>query len=471
MHKLESMDIRHLVISMSVPIALSMLLSALYNIIDSMFVAGYSQEALLSVSLCYPIQTLMIAIACGIGVGFNTVLARYLGEQKPEMASQSVLNGMLLALISWLLFLAFGFLGSRWFLGLFTREAEVIAQGDAYLKICCGFSFAIFFQITFERIMQATGRPMYNLAIQGTGALINIILDPVFIFTFNLGVAGAAIATVIGQVTAMGLGIWITYRKVPEIHMDIRKFRWDGPLMLRILQIGIPAMVMQAVMSFMSVFMNWILMPFSAMAVSVFSVYIKLQQFVFMIVMGFTNALIPIVSFNFGPGSPLLADDGHGDHAGRNHPVSADPRAAAGVVQRQSGHVCHWHSVSAHHFPQFCLCGCVHDPVFCLPSPGSSRDESWHHPASAAGIADPDDGDPGSSVWTGCRVERVRGHGSDLRHSLDPGVGQSEKAGGSAAGIAVQAIDDEHEKRRLGMAPFALFKSYFHAFSQRTCDF
>ncbi|WP_286149192.1 MATE family efflux transporter, partial [Faecalibaculum rodentium] len=160
MHKLESMDIRHLVVSMSVPIALSMLMSALYNIIDSMFVAGYSQQALLSVSLCYPIQTLMIAIACGIGVGFNTVLARYLGEQKPEMASQSVLNGMLLALISWLLFLAFGFLGSRWFLGLFTREAEVIAQGDAYLKICCGFSFAIFFQITFERIMQATGRPM-----------------------------------------------------------------------------------------------------------------------------------------------------------------------------------------------------------------------------------------------------------------------------------------------------------------------
>ncbi len=300
MHKLESMDIRHLVVSMSVPIALSMLMSALYNIIDSMFVAGYSQQALLSVSLCYPIQTLMIAIACGIGVGFNTVLARYLGEQKPEMASQSVLNGMLLALISWLLFLAFGFLGSRWFLGLFTREAEVIAQGDAYLKICCGFSFAIFFQITFERIMQATGRPMYNLAIQGTGALINIILDPVFIFTFNLGVAGAAIATVIGQVTAMGLGIWITRKKVPEIHVDIRKFRWDGPLMLRILQIGIPAMVMQAVMSFMSVFMNWILMPFSAMAVSVFSVYIKLQQFVFMIVMGFTNALIPIVSFNFG---------------------------------------------------------------------------------------------------------------------------------------------------------------------------
>lgn len=300
MHKMESMDIRHLVVSMSVPIALSMLMSALYNIIDSMFVAGYSQEALLSVSLCYPIQTLMIAIACGIGVGFNTVLARYLGEQKPEMASQSVLNGMLLALISWLLFLAFGFLGSRWFLGLFTREAEVIAQGDAYLMICCGFSFAIFFQITLERIMQATGRPMYNLAIQGTGALINILLDPVFIFTFHLGVAGAAIATVIGQVTAMGLGIWITRRKVPEIHMDIRKFRWDGPLMLRILQIGIPAMVMQAVMSFMSVFMNWILMPFSAMAVSVFSVYIKLQQFVFMIVMGLTNALIPIVSFNFG---------------------------------------------------------------------------------------------------------------------------------------------------------------------------
>lgn len=300
MHKMESMDIRRLVISMSIPIALSMLLSALYNIIDSMFVAGYSQQALLAVSLCYPVQTLMIAIACGIGVGFNTVLARFLGEQKPDMASQSVLNGLFLALISWIVFLLFGLFGAKWFLGLFTQEAAVIEQGDAYLKICCGFSFAIFFQITYERIMQATGRPMYNLAIQGTGALINIILDPVFIFTFNQGVAGAAIATIIGQITAMGMGIWITHRKVPEIHTDIRQFRWNGALMLRILQIGIPAMVMQAVMSFMSVFMNWILMPYSSMAVSVFSVYIKLQQFVFMIVMGFTNALIPIVSFNFG---------------------------------------------------------------------------------------------------------------------------------------------------------------------------
>lgn len=300
MHKMESMDIRRLVISMSIPIALSMLLSALYNIIDSVFVAGYSQQALLAVSLCYPVQTLMIAIACGIGVGFNTVLARFLGEQNPDMASQSVLNGLFLALISWIIFLLFGLFGAKWFLGLFTQEAAVIEQGDAYLKICCGFSFAIFFQITYERIMQATGRPMYNLAIQGTGALINIILDPVFIFTFNQGVAGAAIATIIGQITAMGLGIWITHRKVPEIHTDIRKFRWNGALMLRILQIGIPAMVMQAVMSFMSVFMNWILMPYSSMAVSVFSVYIKLQQFVFMIVMGFTNALIPIVSFNFG---------------------------------------------------------------------------------------------------------------------------------------------------------------------------
>lgn len=300
MHKMESMGIRRLVISMSIPIALSMLLSALYNIIDSMFVAGYSQQALLAVSLCYPVQTLMIAIACGIGVGFNTVLARFLGEQKPDMASQSVLNGLFLALISWIVFLLFGLFGAKWFLGLFTQEAAVIEQGDAYLKICCSFSFAIFFQITYERIMQATGRPMYNLAIQGTGALINIILDPVFIFTFNQGVAGAAIATIIGQITAMGLGIWITHRKVPEIHTDIRQFRWNRALMLRILQIGIPAMVMQAVMSFMSVFMNWILMPYSSMAVSVFSVYIKLQQFVFMIVMGFTNALIPIVSFNFG---------------------------------------------------------------------------------------------------------------------------------------------------------------------------
>lgn len=304
MHKMESMDIRKLVLSMSIPIALSMLLSALYNIVDSMFVAGYSQSALLAVSLCYPVQTLMIAIACGTGVGFNTVMARYLGQHNKAMASQAILNGLLISLVSWLIFLVFGLFGARWFLGLFTQEADVLAQGDAYLKICTGFSFAIFFQITFERIMQAAGRPMYNLAIQGTGALINIILDPIFIFTLNMGCAGAAIATVIGQIVAMILGMWITRQKVPEIHIDIRKFRWDGPLMLRILQIGIPAMVMQAVMSFMSVFMNWILMPFSGMAVSVFNVYTKLQQFVFMMVMGLTNALIPIVSFNYGAKRP-----------------------------------------------------------------------------------------------------------------------------------------------------------------------
>lgn len=300
MHKMESMDIRRLVLSMSVPIALSMLMSALYNIIDSMFVSGYSQSALLAVSLCYPIQTLMIAIACGTGVGFNTVLARYLGEHNRHMASQAVLNGLLLSVINWLIFLLFGFFGSRFFLSLFTQDPSVLAQGDAYLKICCAFSFAIFFQITYERIMQATGRPMYNLAIQGTGALINIILDPIFIFTFNLGVAGAAVATVIGQLVAMGLGILITNLKVPEIHTHLREFEWNAPLLLRILKIGIPAMIMQAVMSFMSVFMNWILMPFSGMAVSVFNVYTKLQQFVFMAVMGLNNALIPIVAFNYG---------------------------------------------------------------------------------------------------------------------------------------------------------------------------
>lgn len=300
MHKMESMEIRRLVLSMSVPIALSMLMSALYNIIDSMYVAGYSQEALLSVSLCSPIQSLMIAIACGTGVGFNTVLSRYLGEHNREMASQAVLNGLFLSLINWLIFLLFGLFGSWAFLALFTQDTGVLMQGNVYLQICCGCSFAIFFQITYERIMQAVARPMYNLAIQGTGALINIFLDPLFIFTFNMGTAGAAVATVIGQIVAMGLGIWITYRKVPEIHTNLKMFRWDPVLLGRILKIGIPAMVMQAVMSFMSVFMNWILMPFSSMAVSVFNVYTRLQQFVFMAVMGLSNALIPIVAFNYG---------------------------------------------------------------------------------------------------------------------------------------------------------------------------
>ncbi|WP_305153399.1 MATE family efflux transporter [uncultured Dubosiella sp.] len=304
MSKMESMGIRRLVISMSVPIALSMLVSALYNIVDSIFVAGYSQDALLAVSLCYPVQTLMIAVACGTGVGFNTLLARYLGQNNGKMADQSVMHGLLLALLNWLVFALAGWFGAKAFMQSFAGDQAVIASGVSYIRICTLFSFGIFVQITFERIMQAAGRPMYNMAIQCIGALVNIILDPILIFGLlhfpALGVAGAAIATVIGQIIAMGIGIYITHRKVPEVHMDIRNFALDTMMLKEIYKVGVPAMVMQAVTGFMGILMNYILAPFSDMAVSVFGVYTKLQQFVFMAVMGISNAIIPILAFNYG---------------------------------------------------------------------------------------------------------------------------------------------------------------------------
>ena len=256
MSKMESMGIRRLVISMSVPIALSMLVSALYNIVDSIFVAGYSQDGLLAVSLCYPIQTLMIAVACGTGVGFNTLLARYLGQNNGKMADQSVMHGLLLALLNWLVFALAGWFGAKAFMQSFAGDQAVIASGVSYIRICTLFSFGIFVQITFERIMQAAGRPMYNMAIQCIGALVNIILAPILIFGLlhfpALGVAGAATATVIGQIIAMGIGIYITYRKVPEVHMDIKNFVLDTTMLKEIYKVGVPAMVMQAVTGFIN---------------------------------------------------------------------------------------------------------------------------------------------------------------------------------------------------------------------------
>lgn len=300
MNKIESMEIRKLVLTMSGPITISMLVQALYNIVDSIYVAKYSQEALLAVSLCYPIQTIMVAVACGIGVGFNTVLSRALGAKDYEKANKTTEHGILIALVNWLIFAILGIFFSDLFLSFFSPDRKIIEMGSIYIRICTLFSIGVFVQITYERIMQATGNPFYNMVIQGVGAIINIILDPVFIFGFNMGVAGAAIATVIGQIAAMFLGILIVKRKIPEIKINLRNFRYSKQILYEIYRIGIPATLMQSIMSFMTVFMNMILVQFSDMAISVFNIYYKLQQFIYMGVTGMTNALIPIISFNVG---------------------------------------------------------------------------------------------------------------------------------------------------------------------------
>lgn len=303
-NKMGVMEVKKLILTMSVPIMISMLIQALYNIVDSMFIARVSEKALAAVSLCYPVQMIIVAVACGTAVGINALLSRYLGEKKPEKANQIALHGIFLAICNWVIFFIIGLFFSEAFLGLFSSDKEIVRMGVSYMRICTMFSFGVFVQITYERIMQATGNTIYNMIIQGIGALINIVLDPIFIFGYfglpAMGVTGAAIATVAGQIIAMLIGIVVTQRKIKEVRIHPREWRFSLKTIGHIYRIGFPAILMQSIMSFMTVFMNMILIPFSDLAVSVFSIYYKLQQFVFMAVLGMTNALIPIVSYNFG---------------------------------------------------------------------------------------------------------------------------------------------------------------------------
>ena len=304
MNKMEHMEIKKLVISMSLPIIISMVIQALYNIVDSIFVAKISSDALTAVSLCYPVQTIIVAIACGTAVGFNTLLARYLGEKKFDYANNTMMHGILLGFLNGLVFLVLGFLFSNTFLSWFTRDAQILGLANTYIRICTMFSFSVFVQIIFERIMQATGNAIYNMVMQGAGAIINIILDPILIFGWfglpRMGVTGAAIATVIGQFCGMMIGYWITKKKIDTLQIKMSNFSFSTDILARIYKVGVPAILMQSVLSFMTVFMNMILAPISAMAITVFSVYYKLQNFLNMAVLGITNALIPIVAYNNG---------------------------------------------------------------------------------------------------------------------------------------------------------------------------
>lgn len=303
-NKMEHMEIKKLVVTMSLPIIISMIIQALYNIVDSIFVAKISSDALTAVSLCYPVQTIMVSVACGTAVGFNTLLARYLGEKKFKEANNTVVHGIFLGLLNGLIFALLGIFFSNAFLSAFTKNQEILAMGNIYIKICTLLSFTIFVQIIFERIMQATGNAIYNMVMQGAGAIINIILDPIFIFGLfglpKMGVTGAAIATVIGQFCAMLIGYLITKVKIKDLEVKFSNFSFSSRILKKIYKVGFPAILMQSVLSFMTVFMNMILAPFSDIAISVFSVYYKLQNFLNMAVLGITNALIPIIAYNYG---------------------------------------------------------------------------------------------------------------------------------------------------------------------------
>lgn len=297
---LGAMPMSRLVPKVSVPIMVSMLVQALYNVVDGIFVARYSADAFTAVSLVMPVQMLMIAVSTGLGVGINSLVSRRLGERRGEDAVNAARNGIMLELCGYLLFFLFGTFAARSFMHVFTDEAHVQQMGGQYLTIVTACSFGLFLSMVFERLMQATGNTVLSMVTQLSGALTNIILDPIMIFVLKMGVAGAAWATVIGQMVSMILGITLNQTRNRELRMTLRGFRPEGKSIREILQVGIPSIVMQAISSVMNVLMNMILLGFGNTAVNVLGVYFKLQSFVFMPVFGLGNGLVAIVGYNFG---------------------------------------------------------------------------------------------------------------------------------------------------------------------------
>lgn len=307
-NKMGIMPVNRLLLTMSLPIMASMLVQALYNIVDSIFVAQISENALTAVSLAFPIQNLMIAVATGTGVGINAMLSKSLGERDQKHVNLAASNGVFLALLSAIAFVIFGIFGPRLFFASQTKVQEIIDMGTSYLTICSVFSFGIFFQITFERLLQATGRTMLTMLSQIFGAIINIILDPILIFGWfffpKMGIAGAAVATVVGQIAAAILIAFLNHYKNPEVHLSLKGFRPSGRAIKRIYSVGIPSIIMASISSVMTYGMNLILVRFTETATAVFGVYFKLQSFIFMPVFGLNNGLVPIVSYNYGARHP-----------------------------------------------------------------------------------------------------------------------------------------------------------------------
>lgn len=303
-NKMGVMPIGRLLIDMSWPIMLSMLVQAMYNIVDSVYVSRLGENGLAALSLAFPVQNLIIAVGVGTAIGVNSFLSRKLGERRFDDANAAAENGIFLAVLSWLVFLVFGLFFCRPFFASFTQNTEIVEMGVDYLSICTTLSIGAFMSITTERIMQATGKTIYTMFTQGSGAIINILLDPILIFGWfgipAMGITGAAVATVLGQIFSMVLALYMNARFNKEIKMRFRGFRPNGRIIKEIYAVGLPGIVMQSIASVLTVGMNKILIEFTETAVAVFGVYFKLQSFIFMPVFGLNNALVPIVGYNFG---------------------------------------------------------------------------------------------------------------------------------------------------------------------------
>ena len=303
-NKMGTAPIFPLIVSMSLPAMFSMLVNALYNVVDSMFVSYISEGALTAVSLAYPMQNLMIAVATGTGVGVNALLSRNLGEKNFEMANRAAGNAIFLGVVSFAVFALVGAVGSRLYFTVQVDDPEIIAYGVDYLSVIMVLSVGCFGQVLLSRLLQSTGKTFYSMVIQLVGAGLNIVLDPIMIFgllgTPQMGVAGAAAATVIGQIGGMTLGLVLNQAKNVELRLHLKGFRPNKTILKGILDVGFPSIIMQSISSFMNVFMNLILIAYGNTAVSVLGVYFKLQSFVFMPVFGLGNGLVAIVGYNYG---------------------------------------------------------------------------------------------------------------------------------------------------------------------------
>ena len=303
-NKMGTMPVKRLVLTMSLPMMISMLVQALYNVVDSYFVAKLSEDALTAVGMAFPFQNLMIAVSVGTGVGINALLSRSLGAKDQDSVDRAAENGVLLGLLSSLVFTAAALLFAEPFFALQNASPEIARDGAAYLRICGGLSIGIFMEITFERLLQATGRTVHSMITQGVGAVINIIMDPVLIFGLGpfprMEVAGAAAATVLGQIVAAILALIFNLTSNPDINPRLKGFRPNGRIIRQIYSVGVPTIVLNSISSIMTFGMNLILVGFSSTAVAVFNVYFKLQSFVFMPIFGLNNGLVPIVSYNYG---------------------------------------------------------------------------------------------------------------------------------------------------------------------------
>ena len=307
-NKMGVMPVGRLLMNMALPMILSMLVQALYNVVDSVYVSQVSESAVTALSLAFPVQNLLIGFAVGIGVGVNSLLSKSLGQKDQQMANKTAGNGILLILIAAAIFMIFGMTASRPYFAMQSKVAQTVEGGTAYLSICCVFCLGVFVEVLGERLLQSTGRTVYTMITQGVGAVINIVLDPILIHgRFGLpamGVAGAAVATVIGQWVAAILAVIFNLKCNPEVHFGLRYIKPNLKIIRAILTVGVPSIIMNGIGSILNFGMNQILQSFMETATSVFGIYFKLQSFFLMPLFGINNATISIIAYNYGAQKP-----------------------------------------------------------------------------------------------------------------------------------------------------------------------